>query len=283
MTPTSNNCEHCERMLDAYRDGELSPAERSTVETHLTGCQQCQSKLADIERLVQSLKAMPRLAPAVDFSSRLDELLQAPPPPNNVVAFKRPLAWATGIAAAVVLMVLALNSGILRSPVKVASNKEPAHTRPSAQDRQMVAEDKAIAPEPQGEGPARVSQPDSTVASVPIVPESSTKSTEDKSASVRPAQPPVVATRTAPEAAPAARNNAVVDERSDSQQRILASRVEHNDIEFMEMPVNENDSADNMICQESAIAVAVLAGDDNTITGSLGIATDEDGLYALKM
>src|ERR1043165_267238 len=43
------NCENQVR-LDAYHDGELSPAERSEVEAHLRECPSCAAELAAIRR-----------------------------------------------------------------------------------------------------------------------------------------------------------------------------------------------------------------------------------------
>ena len=37
--------------LDAYHDGELSPAERSDVEAHLRDCQSCAAELAAMRRM----------------------------------------------------------------------------------------------------------------------------------------------------------------------------------------------------------------------------------------
>ena len=43
--------EHVDRLMDAYRDGELPARKRRRVEAHLNECVHCQTELSALERL----------------------------------------------------------------------------------------------------------------------------------------------------------------------------------------------------------------------------------------
>ena len=50
-------CWRTQRVLDSYRDGELSPRRRARVERHLFGCMTCRAELAQLERVSALLRA----------------------------------------------------------------------------------------------------------------------------------------------------------------------------------------------------------------------------------
>ena len=56
--------------LVAYVDGQLAPAERAELETHLAGCATCQSALAAERGLSGMLGALPAVRPSPDFEAR---------------------------------------------------------------------------------------------------------------------------------------------------------------------------------------------------------------------
>jgi len=57
------DCENQVR-LDAYHDGELSPAERSDVEAHLRDCPSCAAELAAVRRMSGAFAATPPREPS---------------------------------------------------------------------------------------------------------------------------------------------------------------------------------------------------------------------------
>jgi hypothetical protein len=77
MSPETNNCKSLYLLLDAYHDEELDSVERSQVEAHLSDCNDCQSKLSDIERVVSSLKNLPQMQMARDLNADLSFVKEA--------------------------------------------------------------------------------------------------------------------------------------------------------------------------------------------------------------
>jgi len=51
------NCHEFERILDAYVDGELGPADAAAVADHVEGCATCRRRLASRESLAAALGA----------------------------------------------------------------------------------------------------------------------------------------------------------------------------------------------------------------------------------
>ena len=63
-------CAERRASLVAYVDGELAPAERADLESHLAGCPECREALAVEQRLSAQLAALPGAAPSGDFEAR---------------------------------------------------------------------------------------------------------------------------------------------------------------------------------------------------------------------
>ncbi len=101
MDSTNSICRQIEESLDAFHDGELTASEQVFIEEHLKDCSACIKKLAAIQQLVHSLKAMPRLQVSGNLSSKLDQIVDRP---NNVMAL-RPKVWIPVAAAAAVLAI----------------------------------------------------------------------------------------------------------------------------------------------------------------------------------
>src|SRR6478672_4885580 len=53
------NCEEIRPLLSAYYDGEATPDERSRVERHLTGCEDCRHVLAEYRAIGGGMRALP--------------------------------------------------------------------------------------------------------------------------------------------------------------------------------------------------------------------------------
>lgn len=61
------NCQDIQADLSAYVDGELSPSQRTDIETHVASCPGCRQKLAELKRLVAGVAELPKLQPAPRF------------------------------------------------------------------------------------------------------------------------------------------------------------------------------------------------------------------------
>lgn len=103
-------CEQIERKLGCYLDGELSSAERQTVEDHLGFCSSCRAGLEELRELVRGI-AKPgavRLPEALwpGIERRLDEAVRKSPAVADV--HRRRLRTAPWAIAASILLAIGL-------------------------------------------------------------------------------------------------------------------------------------------------------------------------------
>lgn len=113
-----NTCKEIEPLLDAYFDGELHAGELLMTKEHLGHCPDCQTKLAEIESVAQSVASLPRLNTKVDLSEQIltKAVKTQPAQKTNVFVFQRKEFFA---AAAVVLLI-GLLVQFMSSPTKLA-------------------------------------------------------------------------------------------------------------------------------------------------------------------
>lgn len=93
------DCENQVR-LDAYHDGELSPAERSAVEAHLRDCPSCADELAAMRRMSGAFADAAPPEPSHERLLQLAESVRAEP--SDVRMLLRLFRW-TAVAASVLL------------------------------------------------------------------------------------------------------------------------------------------------------------------------------------
>jgi hypothetical protein len=99
------DCATIAPLLDAYLDGELTPAEQETVKAHLATCASCRAEAEAIRSIVADARALPRsLPPERDLWSGIGpRLTQAAVGPERVRR-PRPLRGWFRLAAAIGLI-----------------------------------------------------------------------------------------------------------------------------------------------------------------------------------
>ena len=122
----SEQCKPINELLDAYHDGELAEDEKKSVTEHLASCQACTNALAQIQQLVLGIKSMPMSMPSRDIveSLNFDQYEKK----SNVIPFSRKFGIGIGaVAAAAVALVFAFNSGHApaNSGANLANNNAP--------------------------------------------------------------------------------------------------------------------------------------------------------------
>lgn len=260
MTERQSNCAEIEPLLDAFADGELAGDEQKLVGDHLTGCADCQAKLEAVERLVGYLGTLPALKPSRDFAALLPDNLDeaSSKSAEPVVAIKRsgqlarPALIVAAAAAALFLSIFAYAG--FKQPtlpkVEVAEQVMPNHFEPPVQvqpnsSKQNAAVDlvESIASKQDGGGNPVVS--DSGPSQQTSVPAEPLKPVEQK----RKIERPVVAVE------------------SDAAE-----------------PLSFNPGRLPEATETESVAVATLdeVGRTNT-SAAIGLATDEDGLYAIQL
>jgi hypothetical protein len=106
--PLHQRCEEIEPLLDAFHDQELNAEQREAVVSHIAGCQPCNRALSEIERVVTSLQQLPPAVCQRDFAEDFENILAAK---TGVSRAGRPLLLRlAGMAAAIVLLVVSLHS-----------------------------------------------------------------------------------------------------------------------------------------------------------------------------
>src|SRR6185369_12000569 len=97
--------------LDEYFDGELSDAERATVDGHLASCDACRAELERSRKLEQVLRSVS--TSAAPDADRFVQSVRA--------RSRRPAPWRPAIAAAALIAITAAIAFGLRGPVNVKS------------------------------------------------------------------------------------------------------------------------------------------------------------------
>lgn len=61
------NCRNIQKKLSACQDGELDPAEKKAVESHLNSCEDCRTRSESWEKTCQMLRSLPEIEPGDGF------------------------------------------------------------------------------------------------------------------------------------------------------------------------------------------------------------------------
>ena len=113
------DCENRIR-LDAYHDGELSPAERSDVEAHLHDCPSCAAELAAIRRMSAAFADATPPEPSREQLLRLARSVRAEPSDARMLLR---LFRGTAVAAAVLLACALAGGAYLSQRSKAAAHE----------------------------------------------------------------------------------------------------------------------------------------------------------------
>jgi anti-sigma factor RsiW len=114
-----DDCENRVR-LNAYHDGELSPAERSDVESHLRDCPSCAAELAVIRRMSAAFADTPPSEPSHEQLLQLARSVRAES--SDVRTLLR-LFRGTAVAAAVLLACSLAGAVYLSQRTKAAAHE----------------------------------------------------------------------------------------------------------------------------------------------------------------
>jgi hypothetical protein len=294
------NCEQLEPLISAYHDGELNEAERSAAERHLNGCAVCQNRLLAIGAVASSLNSLPRLNPKVDVAANIEQLIANQP--KGISQFKRPIAWsAAGIAAAVAVLAVSSNFNNTLSPsnsVLTANSK----VNQSSQSKQNQSNSKAGAGIADSVNPeiASASQPDEPAAQLNALPQlapdhiASNRNHSGNNAEVH-GGAKKDASITEPQVKPSADHNAKNSPKVNPPVQVASignaaasggttsgARLDGSDTRLIANRSNSAGIRAATIGTDGNL-VAVYDTEQRGVTEELGITTDEDGLYAIKL
>ena len=128
-------------LLSSYVDGQVSSAETARVESHLSGCEECQRDLDNIRATVGFLRAMPDLQPSRSFY--LNAVLE---PVRRSWAVQWGGAVATAAAAAVFITLIAGDmTGLFEQTGLDVRNEAASDESTAVQAEMAVASDTSAA------------------------------------------------------------------------------------------------------------------------------------------
>lgn len=261
MQSTNPICKQIEESLDAFHDGELEATERASVEQHLNQCQHCVEKLAEIDRLVHTLKTMPRLVASSEFSSKLDNLIDQ----QTKVARFRSKAWMPiAAAAAVVAIAFGLRSGMPSlspnnsndAPTIAQQSKMTIHRAASKDDTDSNTQHQPTVLE------QKPDQAEQIIASFPHAASHTSGTTRN-----------TVLTHKTATAVPEALGLA-----SPTYNLPAAPKASPTYTKTTIAPATTDDTT-----LSDSEEIAELPASTDSFTDAIGISTDEDGLYDIKM
>jgi len=125
--PSTPPCSWTQERIEAYIDGELTPAEQDRLEAHAATCATCAAELEDARRLISALRTLPSLTCPNAVSQALQDRIHQTRQDRWRTAAKR---WYAPLAAAAVLALIAGYHLFDPEPVPPAfSAKEVAQAR----------------------------------------------------------------------------------------------------------------------------------------------------------
>jgi hypothetical protein len=282
------NCEQLEPLLSAFHDGELSEDERAAAERHLNGCDVCQNRLLEIGAVANSLKSLPRLNPKNDVAANIEYLIANQP--KSASRFSRPLTWgAVGIAAAAAVFVVAMN---MNGPSNMSSVPLTANSNTPSNSSKVQ------------------SQPQSQKLEVAQSVDNNSNPEQRDVSSVAPggASQTVAAHREhtgEPTGAASTKNGAAGEShdkpnQSEKKNSNVTPHVEVAQNNHVVAPIGGGtasgahlDGSDPRLIAKATGGAGTIGADSNLVavydteqhgvTEELGITTDEDGLYAIKL
>ncbi len=96
-------CKKYEKMLVAYLDGELGPAENMGVAKHLKECPQCEAETVELAVLHKAISTGKGIDPSADFDAGLRRKLAKTKAGNTILGFPRFLPFPLLAATALVM------------------------------------------------------------------------------------------------------------------------------------------------------------------------------------
>lgn len=272
------DCRQCLEMLDAFHDMELSTDEAARVEMHLSDCSQCRLELAEIEKVVASLQALPAVEMKRDLADIIESKIvaadiaqpQMPVPDGgqaaNVVSISlvRSRRWFYAAAAAAALIIFGLRQ--LAPPATVSTevaSLPPVHSGAAAPPEKIASS---------GNGtPAGPSRYQEIIGEVPNSGEVPHKMPGKEILQPEPTQPALRGGASGVAASSAHVESVAPQVRqADIERKILAGVGNKNNAQS---DLNNNHISDGD-------EIVALYGDGESDTG---LSTSEDGLYAIKL
>ncbi|MBX9949263.1 MAG: zf-HC2 domain-containing protein [Candidatus Obscuribacterales bacterium] len=287
MSSMNSQCETFVPMLDAFVDNELDGSEKEQLAKHLSFCEDCKRVVKEIEALKATLSSLPRRQMKFDLADNFDAVIAkqsscGAESSGTVVPLRRKHKWLIASASAAAVVVIAIAGSIVsKGDVQQVAQSNPAdQTRAVALRDQSKTVESAIANGAGAVGAVDdVAVEDSAMRSQAALP--ADRLPPDKiAAAPQSRQSPDVLRKTA--------GAHLSDETERLAQNAQVAPVQENSA-AAPVAAHLNSSktvvpaAQNIGNRAGASELLALYEDDDGISSDIGVSTDEDGLYAIKL
>lgn len=248
MPAPANSCNTISPLLSAFHDDELNPEEKKLAAAHLEMCRNCRQELETIAQLALTLKQAPQRMLTRDLIGELQFRPKKPIKLFNADFFAGSAKWMPALAAVLILALVyaGLNSKQNQQPAKIASGQISSQSATPRPTSSTLTEQEKIAVLPPGTTGQR----------------QSANAGKQTSKEMSPSYGTIVQN-------PTGENQT---RKNQTGQKAVAPPRE---------PVLPG-SIDNTAAEPFVVA-SVPDEAENSMPDILGIATDEDGLYELKI
>lgn len=118
MSSKNSQCETFIPMLDAFVDSELDKSEKEQVLAHVQSCDHCKRQVKEIEALKTTLSGLPRRKMPIDLADNFDQVptkgsQAASTESVNVIAIGGKRPWIVAFASAAAVVVIAIAGSIV--------------------------------------------------------------------------------------------------------------------------------------------------------------------------
>lgn len=268
MSESELKCVEVEPLLDAFHDGEIDEADKQSVERHLADCQPCQAKLAEIARLVSSLRNLPQLKLERDIADSIPALIESRKRSRDNVL--RPAAWlSVGVAAAAAVFLFVFRLPAPQTTVADQGTDAASRGSRAGGGKHPQPPARAVAVN-QARSTVNAGEPEAGHDEQLAARAGSAGREAGKTNGAR-----LVASKTST-AAGAARSGAAIGGQGHGQ-------TANPDYQVASAPASLGAGNDDLSRSGYLEVTALLDVGHSTITDEIGLSTDEDGLYAIKM
>lgn len=279
MSSKNSQCEKFVPMLDAFVDNELEGSEKEQVVLHLSDCVDCTRQVKEIEALKVSLSSLPRRQMKFDLADNFDEVLSRSSsaqsePPGNVVPLRSKRKWLVASATAAAVVVIAIAGSI----VLKGDPQQVAHSNVDDQSKMVAVK---------SNGSSAHNDSNSGVAQ--------SSGIEHRSEDLEPTQQQEKIAAHPPQSNT---NSAAANKTAGAHLSVETERLAHGESTTAVAPNSE--TKEPLVAQESSKTIVpasqaiqsnraassellALYEDDDGISSDIGVSTDEDGLYAIKL
>lgn len=279
MSSKNSQCEKFVPMLDAFVDNELEGSEKEQVVLHLAACDDCTRQVKEIEALKVSLSSLPRRQMKFDLADNFDEVLSRSSSaqsesPGNVVPLPRKRKWLVASATAAAAVVIAIAGSI----VLKGDPQQVAHS--NIEDQSKMVAVKSTGSSAHNDSNSGSSQ-------------SSGKENWSEDLESTQQQEKIAAHPQQSNTNSAAANKTAGAHLSEETERLAHGGPTTGAAPNSEtkQPLVAQESAKTVVPASQAIQnnraasseLLALYEDDDGISSDIGVSTDEDGLYAIKL